>query len=64
MAMEGVGVARDAKRGQELLQRACSHQDAEACRLANLGSAANAFDAGVGITDPEVPPPRPANSLL
>ena len=32
MTMEGLGVARDPKRGAELLQRACDRKDDEGCR--------------------------------
>jgi hypothetical protein len=45
MAMEGVGVAKDPKRGQELLERACDRKDDEACRLAKLGSGASGTGA-------------------
>ena len=47
MLVDGVGVARDHKRGQELLTRACDRKDAEACRLVKIAAEPAAADGGV-----------------
>ena len=57
MLIDGVGVARDYKRGQELLTRACDRKGDEACRLVKIAAAPAAADGGVpnAISDGGLP---------
>jgi TPR repeat protein len=50
MVMQGVGVARDADRGKQLLTRACDAKDDEACRI--LKQATDAVPGDGGVAEP------------